>query len=399
MKRLLLIAFALSMFTLFYGCSEDETNSPPATGTLTGNAIFYGEWPDTGTVQLSIFTSWNNEANCYWCAQSAGGPPAYYTPSGYFVDPNPNNGAGPDTVPFAIEGIALGTYEVVVTGWRNPVRVGNVECDEPVTGMYGAEPLTSDTIPDGISFSSDTPVRTIEMVTRFDHRLPVAGCGDLGRVDGTISLSGTWPAAGVAAIITTMPYTAWQPEGLGGYRGRDPMLSSTDNYFTFSQPYGTYYVSLWTNELPPNNKFLGAWGVNTAAGDARPNLVTIATDAPHSSLSSVSCAGNPLHWVSGTITFNGTRPAEGLLVFLSHFWPPQGPPSGMMPLTDANENLYAVSGFTGGSYFVSLWKNSQTERIFYGVWYDPDGGDTEPDAITFDTQNLGVNGVNITGLP
>jgi hypothetical protein len=81
------------------GCSDDDNGgaNPPATGTLTGQVVFHGEWPETGAVQISIFDTWDTSVgNCSWCPDAAAGPPDYYTAA--LQDPNPNNGEGPDTV-------------------------------------------------------------------------------------------------------------------------------------------------------------------------------------------------------------------------------------------------------------------------------------------------------------
>lgn len=395
--RSLLIAALAGL--LVWGCSEDDDNT--TTGTLRGQVVFHGNWPDSGTVQLSIFTNWNNEGTgCYWCATSAGGPPAYYTHASFFQDPDTSNLTDPDTLEFEITGITLGTYETVVTGWRRPVQGGNIECDEPVIGMYGANPGTADSIPDAITFSDANPEQTITLHSWFDRRLPVPGCDNLGRIEGTVNLQGDWPApAGVAVIITSQPYTAWQPGGIAGYRGRYALRTAADTYFTFTQPYGSYYVSLWTNEQPPNNKYLGAYGVNIAAGDARPNMLTISAQAPLAVSGAVAGTNPPPHWISGTVTFEGTRPAEGVMVLLNTTFPPQGPPSGIFRITDAAETLYAVTGMVNGSYYVSLWKNSSTEYVLYGAYFDPDGGDTNPDPVVISDQVWGLNGINITGRP
>lgn len=400
MKKLALyLLCGLLPLGLMLGCDDDDDNgdNPPVTGTLTGSVIFHGDWPDSGTVQLSIFSNWNDEgAGCTWCATAAGGPPAYHTEASFFQDPDPNNLVDPDTVEFEITGITLAEYEVIVTGWRSPTQSGNIECQEPVIGMYGANPGTNDTMPDPITFSEGAPTQTIELHTWFDRRLPVPGCDDLGRIEGTIDINGDRPASGVAAIITTMPYTAWMPGGIAGYQGRYAITDPAEDYFQFSQAYGSYYVSLWTNDMPPNNRYLGAYGVNTAAGDAMPDMITISEDTPLMDIGTIAGLNPPPHYVSGTITFNGTRPAEGIAVALSTSPFLMGPPASWFPITDDSETFYANSGFAPGDYYVLLYQNTTDPgAILYG-FYDADN-DQSADPLTFDGSNIGYTGIDITG--
>lgn len=397
--RISLIALLLAAATLFVVACEDDDDgdTPPATGTLNGNVIFHGNWPDSGTVQLSIFENWNT--NCWWCAMSAGGPPSYHTEASHFQDPDPSNANPADTLSFELTGIALGDYAVVVAGWRKPTATGNVECDEPVIGMLGAVPGTSDTIPESITFSSNATTQTIEMHVWFERRLPVAGCDNLGRIEGTLNFTGEWPTAGVAAIITTMPYTAWEPGGIAGYRGRSAMTDQNNPYYSFSQAYGSYYVSFWTNEQPPNNRYLGAYGVVTSVmsppgtHDAVSDAITISVDEPLVTLNATNLTGPAPHYVSGTITFNGDRPAEGLAVALSPTPQLMGPPAGWYAL-DATETVYALTGMPDGSFYVLLYDNEQQGATLHGG-YDADA-DGDADPLVFDGANPGYLNINIS---
>lgn len=404
--QLSLIALFLSLaVTVFVSCDDDNGDNPPATGTLTGTVIFHGNWPDSGAVQLSIFDDWDNETtDCWWCAQNAGGPPSYHTESTHFQDPDPANAHESDTLLFSLGGITLGTYEVVVVGWRNPNPINNVECDEPVIGMYGAVAGTTDTIPSSIVFAENSATQTIEIHVYFDRRLPVAGCSDLARIEGMINFTGEWPtggSGGVAAIITTMPYTAWQPEGLSGYRGRSAMTSQDNLYFSFSQPYGTYYVSFWTNELPPANKFLGAYGVVTSVTsppgthDAAIDPIVVTSDEPLATLPTTNVSGPPPHYVAGSVTFTGDRPAAGIAVALSPTPVLMGPPAGWYAL-DATETAYALTGMAhGASLYVLLYENSTSPSAELFGFYDADS-DGDADPLLFDGSNLGYMGINLS---
>ncbi len=396
--RIGLIALLLGLATMIVvSCDDDgDDSNPPTTGTLNGAVIFHGDWPDSGTVQLSIFENWNT--SCWWCAMSAGGPPSYNTTASHFQDPDPTNAHTADTMSFELSGITLGEYDVVVAGWRKPTPSGNVECDEPVIGMLGAVAGTADTIPESITFSSNAATQTIEMHVWFDRRLPVAGCSDLGRIEGTLNFTGEWPSAGVAAIITTMPYTVWEPGGIAGYRGRSAMTDQNNPYYSFSQAFGSYYVSFWTNEQPPNNKYLGAYGVTTNAlpggpKDAASDPITISADAPLATLAPVNISGPAPHYVAGSITFNGPRPGVGLAVALSPTPQLMGPPAGWFPLAET-ESFYAMTGMPDGSFYVLLYDNAQQGATLHGG-YDADQ-DGQADPLVFDGGNLGYLNINVS---
>ncbi|MCL4305486.1 hypothetical protein KJZ99_06200 [bacterium] len=401
--RFLLITAGLAIAAVLVlpGCEDDDEKQPPSTGTLNGNVIFHGDWPDSGTVQLSIFENWNNEGTgCWWCAMSAGGPPSYYTHSAHFQDPDPTNTSPADTLSFDISGITLGSYDVVVIGWRTPTQTGNVECDEPVIGMYGAVAGTSDSIPESITFAQNSATQTIEIHVWFDRRLPVAGCNNLGRIEGTVNFSGTWPAAGVAAIITTMPYTIWEPGGIAGYRGRSAMTNQNNLYYSFSQPYGTYFVSFWTNEQPPNNKFLGAYGVVTSVAsppgthNAASTPIVISSGDPEAALGATALSGPAPHYIAGVITFTGDRPAAGIAVALSLTPTLMGPPAGWYAL-DPTETVYALTGMAEGTYYALLYENSTSpSAILYGSYDANEDGQADP--IVIDASNYGYTGINIS---
>jgi len=154
------------------------------TGTLTGRVIFHGQWPDSGTVQLSIFQNWS-VSPCAWCGKAPGGPPSYYTEAHYFHDPDTTNGDGPDTMTYTISGIALGTYNAAAVGWRAPV-ISDMACDEPVIGLYGADPFTTDSIPQSLTFTSAQPMlEGVDVHAYFNIPTP-AGCDSPGTISGVV---------------------------------------------------------------------------------------------------------------------------------------------------------------------------------------------------------------------
>lgn len=401
MKKLAIFALlAMTVMLLCWGCSDDDKDQP-LTGTLAGQVIFHGAWPDSGHVQLSVFTNWTI-TTCSWCPDPAGGPPAYYTHRDYFQDPNPDNGDGPDTVSYEITGITLGTYACVAVGWRSPTQTGDIACEEPVLGMYGADPFTTDSIPQAISFSESQPRISNAIVHAYFNLPPPAGCDNTGIVEGVVRVNGPWPAEGLLVLISAYPFTPWIPP-LGAPTAYFSLLTANDTSFHFTPRLGTYYLSLWNNVAPPTQPYwFGSYGVRS--GDARPDAILI--NPIDTVASGIVMNGNSPapHWISGTITFNGTRPSEGLLVLFSTFpytpeHPPTGAPSGYCPVTNPSETLYAMTGLPEGTYYVSLWNNvaPPTVPTFYGAHGYTAGSDTDPDPVVLGSTQTewGKNGIHI----
>ena len=211
-----------------------------------------------------------------------------------------------------------------------------------------------------------------------------------------------WPTEGLLVLISAYPFTPWIAP-LGAPTGYFPLLTSSDTVFHFTPRLGTYYLSIWNNVAPPAQPYwYGSYGVRS--GDARPDAILINPIDTVANGIVVNGSSPAPHWISGTIDFNGTRPAEGLLVLFSTFMytpehPPTGAPSGYCPVTDPSENLYAMTGLPVGTYYVSLWNYVAPPAVptFYGAHGYTAGSDTDPDPVTLDaTQaNWGKNGINI----
>jgi hypothetical protein len=148
--------------------------------------------------------------------------------------------------------------------------------------------------------------------------------------------------------------------------------------------------------------------VRTAQRDARPDGILINALHPEAAGIVVEGQSPPPHYVSGNVTFNGTRPAEGLLVLFSTFMftpehPPTGAPSGYYAITDPNETLYAMTGLPEGTYYVSLWNNvaPPATPTFYGAHGYTAGSDVDPDPVTLGTTaaTWGAINKNIVGNP
>jgi hypothetical protein len=397
MKKLIpLLLAGLLPLALLIGCDDDDDAT--ITGTINGTIIFHGDWPDEGTVQFSLFTNWNNESTgCNWCSQSAGGPPAYFTDASFFQDPDPANVSDADSLTFSLSGITLGTYEVGVAGWRRPIGTGDVECDEPILGMHGADPATGDTVPSSLSFADGSSELSIVVHAYFD-RIPDCGPVTSGTISGTVIADNDWPDGGLLAMLTTTPVTGWQPPifAPAGYFGMD---NPGDNTFEFEIGLGDYFVSIWTNTGGPSGSlWYGSYGLNTPAGDIFADMVSISETSPNAENIDVSVNVPAPHFIAGNITFEGDRPAEGLLVMLTTTpaIPPDVPPTAYFPITDETQTQYAFNNIPANTYYVSLWNNSQQNPVYYGS-YDPDSNGT-PDPVVIDgADNWGAAGIDITG--
>jgi hypothetical protein len=398
MRTARILTFCVLGLSLFLiGCSDNNDSSmPPVTGSLSGYVIFHGQWPDSGNVQLSIFNNWSTDP-CSWCGMAPGGPPAYYTPS--FT--RPLNPTGTDTLYYTITGISLGTYHSIAVGWRAP-HVSDINCDEPTIGLWGADPNSTDSIPDAMTFTNEQPNK-VANVDAYLSMLPIPGCNHRGRIEGVARVPGTWPSEGLLVMLTTFPASAWMPvmaQPSGYYR----MATAADTIFRFDPPFGTYYLSLWTNAAPPAPvQWYGSYGVNLQAGDVRPDPIVLDSSQVAQGGIIVRGSAPAPHWISGTVSFTGTRPPEGLLVMLmtSPQIPPQTPPAGYFALP-ATDSVYAFSGIPTGTYYVSLWNNVPPPNppTFYGAYgFTRSTGDTIPDPviITAEAATWGANHINILG--
>ena len=206
-------------------------------------------------------------------------------------------------------------------------------------------------------------------------------------------------------MLTTFPVSGWNPV-LGAPAGYLALPTVNDTTFEFEIGIGSYYVSIWTNAQPPAPvQWYGSYGVNTAMPnyDAIPDIITIDEDNPDIADIDVNVIVPALHYIAGDITFNGTRPAEGLLVMVTTFpvappdFPVMGQPTSMFGIFDDAQTVYAHSGLAEGTYYVSLWNFEQIpeNQIFYAA-YDPDSDGT-PDALVINADNWGFTGIDITG--
>lgn len=396
-------ALSVVALVMIWGCDSDDDN-PPVTGELSGVVYFHGEWPDSGYVQLSLFDNWSTDP-CSWCGEAPGGPPPHYTHREFFQDPDPDDLNDIDTLEYTLSDVSPGTYNAIAIGWQPPSGVQDIHCDEVVIGLYGAEPFTDDSIPDPVTFTEGEP-DVVRNVHAYWDLWPVPGCDERGRIRGTIDVNEPWPEEGLLVILSAYPFTAWHTP-MGPPTAYFPITDPSDVAFRFTPSYGSYYLSIWNYVQPPaDTYYFGAYGVDVASGDTQPDMITIDADNPAVEGLEVPGQSPAPHWISGTATFNGTRPPEGLLVLLSTYpyAPPyheaQGPPTAYFPLI-GDESFYVFEGIPEGTYYVSLWQNSQPPPTpeFYGAYgFDAAGGDTDPDPVEVPFQTYwGRNNIDFSG--
>jgi len=328
-------------------------------------------------------------------------------------DPDPQDLSDLDTVTFQLDNITLGTYDAIAVGWQKPHWVGDFNLDEPVIGLYGADPNTSDSIPEPLVFTESNPNLTGLVVHAYFAILPDYGLIDtIGLIGGVVRVPEPWPSEGLLVLLSGYPFSPWQ-HPLGPPSSYFPLRTPQDTIFSFTpiiySPGSTYYLSVWNNVAPPTVPYwYGSYGVYTLGQDARADGINLSTLEPSRTGLVVLGDSPPPHFISGYVTFSGTRPAEGILVLFSTFpfapeHPPTGGPSGYYPITNPSETLYAFTGLSAGTYYVSLWNNvaPPTEPTFYGAYGYEAGVDTDPDPVIVGTtaETWGRTEINITGHP
>ena len=116
--KILLVLSFLSVIFLTMAC--EDTDNTPESGTISGVITFLETWPETGTISISLNTSW----------PPTGSPYAFKTIES--DDLNTNN-----EYSYSFENIAFGTYLALAVSWRNPDSTYNSSCNQSTLGAYG----------------------------------------------------------------------------------------------------------------------------------------------------------------------------------------------------------------------------------------------------------------------
>lgn len=410
------VTAALFMLAFIWGCDDEEDiTRGPEVGEISGHVTFHGEWPDSGAVQLGLYESWNLEYGSW------GGWSHLETPVNSIIfteDMRGESRKDSNTTFFTLTSIAPGNYAAIVVRWCLPTPENNF-CYQPIIGMYGANPNTDDLIPDEVIIAED---ETTEKDYNFDvyfDRIPYTDCYDIGFIEGKVIVNSepwgpgdpygeqqVWPEEGIAVVLSSQPYTAWYPGGIDGYITHQ-VAYETDSTFRFVVPYGRYYVSLWTNNMPP--KSYAPWPIweedpfniePIVISAEQPEAVRHPYDLDYNLYALVA---KP-RWVSGTIDFVSQRPTENIIVALWKY--PRDPEEEWLAygrITPEGDSYLIWYDVVAGSYTLTAEAPGLEYtpiQSYYGAYgYHPTEGDTTPDVIELNEENWGLNNLNFTLWP
>lgn len=143
-RRLLLAGLCSLALAAVAACDDDDDapTTPTNTGSISGTVTFVGNWPASGNVQISLFSTF---------------PPM--GPPDAFTDPIPQGA----TYDFRLDGIEPGTYAALVVGWRDDALPppANATCN----GMYWIYPdsvgIAANCVPDAPGPSPVTVVKGV----------------------------------------------------------------------------------------------------------------------------------------------------------------------------------------------------------------------------------------------
>ena len=117
MRTINLTLFVLVLL-LSMGC-ENPADPAPTSGTISGTVTFAGTWPTTGTVSISMQTSW---------------PP---TTSPYAFKTIELINLNSDVYSYSFVTVVFGTYPAIVISWQDP-NDSNPATNQHILGAYGA---------------------------------------------------------------------------------------------------------------------------------------------------------------------------------------------------------------------------------------------------------------------
>ena len=263
-RKLAIMLMALAGLIVIQGCGSTD---PPTTGTIHGDFVIKGTAvrPDTGTVQVSLFASWDTTKGLDPVA--SGEMPSFSTeliPHG--------------VTSYRIENITLGEYSALAASWRDTTRSGLSATS--TVGAWGADPAVNDTTPAPVVLTEDNADLELDIVINYDL---IAAPPTSGYINGTVTLNGTWPAESVYIVVLTAasPGPVFAPMGPPAAMVAVPEFTGSTTYSVESVPFGTYViVGAYTY---PSFTFLGGYGVNVGGGDMTSESVTLSESSNYAS--------------------------------------------------------------------------------------------------------------------
>jgi hypothetical protein len=103
--QILLATTLLGLIILLGACGDDDDPARvPTTGSVAGTVTFDGDWPSTGEIQVSIYSTLSPP----WVPM---GPPEAFT--------DPIQGT-PTQYDYMLDGLDKATYAAIYVSWRDP---------------------------------------------------------------------------------------------------------------------------------------------------------------------------------------------------------------------------------------------------------------------------------------
>jgi hypothetical protein len=262
MKLVRMFAVMLTVITGLIVIQSCGSTDPPKTGTIQGDFIIKGTAarPDAGTVQVSLFASWDTSKGIDPVA--SGGMPSFSTDL-----------IAHGVTSYRIENITLGEYSALAASWRDTTRTGLSATS--TVGAWGADPALNDTTPAPIVLTEDNADLELDIVINYDL---ISAPPTSGYITGTVTLNGTWPAESVYIVVLTAvsPGPVFAPMGQPAAMVALPAFTGSTTFTVPNVPFGTYAIVGAYKFAPPSTFiFIGGYGVNVGGGDMTPESVTL----------------------------------------------------------------------------------------------------------------------------
>ena len=213
--KLIKIPLVLSFLSvIFLTVACEDTENTPESGTISGVITFLETWPETGTISISLNTSW----------PPTGAPYAFKTIES--DDLNANN-----EYSYSFENVAFDAYKSIVVSWQDPTDT-NSATNQHALGAYGG--ITAPYFMDATSITvsvdnhEELNLDFSADLSLIDETVP----SDSGTISGVITFIGELPQTGTISITLN---SAWPPQGAPyAFKTIEMTDLNSDNQYSYS---------------------------------------------------------------------------------------------------------------------------------------------------------------------
>ena len=236
-----IFSFMLVLTLVFVvGCYDNP--AVPEYGTVSGAVYFSGIWPETGTISISLNTSW---------PEVTGAPYTFKT----ITSDNLNQ---ENLYSYSFENVAFGTYQGIIVSWKDPMDTSSTT-NQHAIGGYG---VTQDEFEDAWSITiSEVDYEITDLDFSADLDLIVETIpAESGTLSGKVTFFGTWPEEGDVFISL---HTDWPETGEPyAYMSISSDDLNQDNEYSYSFENVVFRTYAAISVLWNNNGWhiLGAYG-------------------------------------------------------------------------------------------------------------------------------------------